>query len=139
MTITPSFPITVYFDGSCSVCAAEIEHYRRQDLNGRLILIDISAPDFKPGVCGISLQAFMYELHVIDQAGVVYRGTEAFWAIWQAFPNSTLYGLLGTIITLPLVKPLARLCYKGFAQMRRFLPKTARDCGNGSCNIGKRG
>ena len=135
----PSFPITVFYDGSCSVCSAEIEHYRRKDHEGRLVLVDISASDFKPEAYGITLQAFMNELHGIDQRGVVYRGIEAFWAIWQAFPASTLYGMLGIMITLPVINPLARLCYKGFARIRRYFPKRSSDCANGTCRIGKCG
>jgi len=137
MPNSPAFPITVFYDGSCSVCAAEIEHYRRKDHAGRLVLIDISAPDFRPEQYGIDRQAFMHELHVIDRKGEVYRGIDSFRAIWQAFPASTLYGMMGTLITLPLINPLARLCYKGFARIRRYLPKRNSDCTNGTCRIGK--
>jgi len=139
MPNAPTFPITVFYDGSCSVCSAEIEHYRRKDHAGRLVLIDISSPDFKPEMYSISRQAFMYELHVIDRKGGVYKGIEAFWAIWQAFPAATLYGMMGTLVTLPVINPLARLCYKGFARIRRYLPKTKADCADGTCRIGKKG
>jgi predicted DCC family thiol-disulfide oxidoreductase YuxK len=135
MPSTPSFPITVFYDGSCSVCAAEIEHYRRMDQAGRLLLIDISAPDFRPELYSIDRQAFMHELHVIDRKGEVYRGIDSFRAIWQAFPASTLYGLLGSIITLPVINPLARLCYRGFARIRRYLPKNSGNCTSSSCGI----
>lgn len=137
MPNSPDFPITVFYDGSCIVCSTEIQHYQRQDHAGRLVLVDISAPDFEPGAYHIDLQAFMYELHVIDRNGSVYKGTEAFWAIWQAFPAFSLYGLMGRIITLPVVNPLARLCYRGFARIRRYLPKRQRECGSGTCSIGK--
>lgn len=139
MQNTPTFPITVFYDGSCSVCSAEIEHYRRKDHEGRLVLIDISAADFRPEPYRIDRQAFMHELHVIDRNGEVYRGIDSFRVIWQAFPASTLYGMLGTLITLPLVNPLARLCYKGFARFRRYLPGRNRDCANNSCGIRGKG
>jgi predicted DCC family thiol-disulfide oxidoreductase YuxK len=139
MPNTPTFPITVFYDGTCTVCAAEIEHYRRKDHEGRLVLINISSPDFKPELYSISLQAFMYELHVIDRKGKVYKGIEAFWAIWQAFPAATLYGTMGTLISLPGINPLARLCYKGFARIRKYLPKTSTECANGACRIGRNG
>ena len=139
MPNTPTFPLTVFYDGSCSVCAAEIEHYRRKDQAGRLALVDICSADFKPELYNISRQAFLYELHVIDRKGKVYKGIDAFWAIWQAFPTATLYGMMGTLITLPVVNPLARLCYKGFARIRGYLPKTKADCTDGTCRIGKNG
>lgn len=133
----PQFPLRVFYDGSCSVCATEIERYGRMDHEGRLLLIDISAPDFDPAPLGISLAEFMYQMHAIDQAGTVYRGVEAFWAIWQAFPASTLLGLMGALITLPGVNAVARLCYKGFAGIRKYLPKRRDACTTGSCRIGK--
>lgn len=137
MPVKPHFPIRVFYDGSCSVCATEIEHYLRQDHNGRLLAVDISARDFDPEPYCISLDAFMYELHVIDTRGVIYRGVEAFWAIWQAFPASTLYGALGILINIPVVNSVARLLYKGFARFRIYLPKRPV-CDSESCRIGRK-
>jgi len=138
MPTKPQFPIEVFYDGSCSVCATEIGHYLRQDHGGKLLAVDISAPDFDPVPHHITLDAFMYELHVIDQRGVTYQGVEAFWAIWQAFPASTTYGILGTVITMPVVNPVARLLYKGFARIRPYLPKR-HTCDSGTCRISKKG
>jgi predicted DCC family thiol-disulfide oxidoreductase YuxK len=133
----PQFPLRIYYDGACSVCARGIERYGRMDKGGRLLLVDISSPDFEPGCQGISLAEFMYQMHAIDQEGTVYKGVEAFWAIWQAFPASTVYGFLGTLITLPVINLVARLCYRAFARIRRYLPKRAETCTTGSCRIGK--
>lgn len=130
----PAFPIRVFYDGSCSICATEIEHYLRLDYGERLLAVDVSSPDFAPEPFHIPLAAFMYELHVIDNTGRTYKGVEAFWAIWQAFPASTLYGLLAAVITIPLITPVARLFYKGFARMRPYLPKR-HTCSSGNCQI----
>lgn len=130
----PDFPLRVYFDGSCSVCATEIEHYLHRDGDGRLVAVDISAADFDPEPLRISRDVFMYELHAIDRSGRVYRGVEAFWAIWQAFPAGTIYGVLGVVITLPLINPVARMFYRWFARIRPFLPKR-HNCRDGSCQL----
>lgn len=132
----PLFPLRIFYDGACSVCAREVERYGEADRDGRLLPVDISDPGFDPAPLGITLDEFMYQMHAIDRSGRIYRGVEAFWAIWQAFPASTLLGLLGLLITLPLVNPLARLCYRGFARIRRYLPKRPSDCAGGSCRIG---
>jgi len=137
MLTTPRFPLHVFYDGSCSVCATEIERYGRKDHAGRLILVDISAPGFDADIFGITLAEFMYQMHAIDQRGRVFRGVEAFWAIWQAFPASTLLGLCGKLIMLPLVNPLARLGYRTFAGIRGYLPKRPNSCSSGSCRIGR--
>jgi predicted DCC family thiol-disulfide oxidoreductase YuxK len=134
----PYFPVRVFYDGSCSVCAAEIEHYLRQDRDGRLVAVDISSPEFHAESFHISLDAFMHEMHVIDNAGNVYRGVEAFRAIWQAFPASPLYAALATMVSFPVINPVAHLLYKGFARIRPYLPKR-RGCDSGTCSIGKNG
>ena len=133
----PEFPVRVFYDGACSVCATEIGHYLRHDPVGKLIAVDISAAGFDPAPYQIPLAEFMYELHVIDQAGRIYCGVEAFWAIWQAFPASSLYGIMGTLATAPVLSRLARLLYKGFARIRQYLPKR-HDCDSGTCSIGKK-
>ena len=135
----PEFPLWVYYDGSCSICATEIEHYLRMDRSGHLRPVDISASDFAPPPLGILLAEFTYQLHAVDQAGRIYRGVEAFWAIWQAFPSSTLYGLLGTLLMLPGFNAVARGGYWGFARIRRYLPKRRHDCTAGSCPTDRRG
>ena len=135
MKVSPVFPLHIFYDGSCSVCAIEVERYGRKDRDGRLILVDISTPEFDAAAFGITLAEFMYQMHVIDQSGRVFRGVEAFWAIWQAFPSSTLLGLCGKLIMLPLINPLARLGYYMFANIRGYLPKRRTECSSGSCRI----
>jgi predicted DCC family thiol-disulfide oxidoreductase YuxK len=137
MITSPAFPLRVFYDGSCSVCASEVERYGRKDRDGRLILVDISASGFDLAPFGITLSEFMYQMHAIDRNNRVFRGVEAFWAIWQAFPTSTLLGLCGKLIMLPLINPLARLCYRMFAGIRVYLPKRSNGCSDGSCRIGR--
>jgi predicted DCC family thiol-disulfide oxidoreductase YuxK len=131
----PEYPLQVFYDGSCVVCATEIEYYLRQDHGGRLVAVDITAPEFDPVPYQITLDSFMYELHAVDCNNVVFRGVEAFRAIWLAFPNSRLYGFLVRLTGLPLLNPTARFLYKCFARIRPYLPKRNR-CHGGSCRIG---
>jgi predicted DCC family thiol-disulfide oxidoreductase YuxK len=97
--------------------------------------IDISAPGFDPQSYGISLEAFMAELHAIDQSGTVYRGVAAFRAIWQAFPEKTAYRVLARLVGLPLVEPLAGRAYRLFARLRPHLPGRKPGCDGGSCRL----
>ncbi len=137
MPNSPAFPLRIFYDGSCIVCATEVERYGRKDHEGRLALVDISASDFDPTPYGIPLDAFMYQIHVIDAADRIYRGIDAFWAIWQAFPASTTYSLLGRLVAFPPLVPLAQFCYRLFACIRGCLPKRRRACTNDTCKIGR--
>jgi predicted DCC family thiol-disulfide oxidoreductase YuxK len=108
------------------------------DHDGRLIVVDISDAAFDPAPYGMTLAELMYQMHVIDRTGTVFRGIEAFWAIWQAFPSSTLLGVCGVMISLPVINQIARIAYRLFARVRRFLPKRRALCATGSCRIDKR-
>jgi predicted DCC family thiol-disulfide oxidoreductase YuxK len=129
----PEFPLQIFYDGACSVCAKEMDIYRRKGHGGRLEFVDISAAQFDAARFGISLDAFMREMHAIDRRGRVYRGVEAFRAIWQAFPGSTGYRVLATLIALPGVNLLARIAYRVFARIRKYLPKKYGNCEDGVC------
>jgi predicted DCC family thiol-disulfide oxidoreductase YuxK len=133
----PRFPLRVFYDGSCIVCATEIEHYVKKDRDEKLVAVDISSPDFNPAPYQISFADFMHQLHAIDKDGLVFKGVDSFWAIWQAFPSSTIYGFMGRIIQLPLVNRLARTGYWLFARVRPYLPKR-HQCDSGTCSIHRR-
>lgn len=137
MTDRPAYPLRIFFDGSCSVCAAEMDIYQRKEHGGRLRFVDISAPEFDPAPYGITLEAFMYEMHAIDRQSRVYRGVDAFRAIWQSFPAASRYGLLGALVALPGLHLLARAGYWCFARLRKYLPKTRTACRDGVCGLGR--
>lgn len=129
----PEFPLTVFYDGSCQVCSTEIFVYMRKDHGGRLEFVDISDPGFNPDAFGISLDDFMAMMHAIDQRSTVYRGVDAFWVIWQAFPGVPWFRFLAALIDFPLVSPIACLAYRIFARLRKYLPKR-----KAVCRIGRR-
>ena len=131
----PAFPLKVFYDGACIVCSTEMQVYRRKNHEGRLVFIDISVPEFDPAPYGISREEFMAQMHAIDREGTVFRAVDAFRAIWQAFPASTFYGALGTIIALPGITTLARMGYRLFARYRKYLPRRRRECDTGTCTI----
>lgn len=137
MARAPVFPVTIFYDGSCLVCATEMRHYRRKSPAGRLLFVDISDPGFHPERFGRSLQEFMTQMHVIDATGEVYRGIEAFPVIWQALPDFR-YRLLARLIDFPGVHSLARLGYALFARFRHYLPRRAAACDSDSCHWRRR-
>lgn len=138
MSSIPEFPLRILYDGACPICSREVEHYRRLDHAARLVPVDISAPGFDPGPYGIPLQVLMSDLHAIDRCGEIYRGVEAFLAIWRAFPERMTCRLLAAAVSLPALKLVARSVYRGFARIRPRLPGRKGGCAAGVCRIGKR-
>ncbi len=133
MAARPEFPIKVFYDGSCYVCATKKYKYMGKDQGGRLEFVDITDPVFDPAEHGLSLADFMYQMHAIDRRGRVYRGVEALRAIWQAFPDSLWYGFLGGLVAIPGVNLIARAAYRAFAGTRKYLPKRS----GATCRIGR--
>ena len=77
---------TVYFDGSCPLCQAEIGYYRRQDKIGAFRFIDVSeAGAVTPE--GVTQQRAMTRFHVRVSDGRVLSGAAAFAEIWTRLPG----------------------------------------------------
>ncbi len=108
----PEFPLTVFYDGSCHVCSTEMFVYMRKDHGGRLEFVDISDPGFNPHDYSSSLDDFMAQMHAIDRSGTVFRGVDAFQAIWRAFPGVPWFRFLAALTGFPLIRQLACLAYR---------------------------
>ena len=77
---------TVYFDGSCPLCRAEIGYYQRKDQDRTLCFVDISesgavSPD------GITQERAMKRFHVRASDGRVLSGAAAFVEVWTRLPR----------------------------------------------------
>jgi predicted DCC family thiol-disulfide oxidoreductase YuxK len=77
---------TVYFDGSCPLCRAEIGHYRRQDEAGALCFVDVSEPSAViPN--DLTQQQAMSRFHVRTGDGALLSGAAAFVEVWARLPS----------------------------------------------------
>lgn len=137
MASYPTYPLTVFYDGSCPVCSREIGRYRREKHEGRLRFVDITASDFDPSVYGRSREQFLEQLHVRDADGRFFVGVDAFPPIWRALPGSA-YRVLAGLVSIPGIHLLATLGYRLFARIRPRLPGRGNRCREDSCHVGHR-
>jgi len=77
---------TVYFDGSCPLCQAEIRYYRRKDQGGAFCFVDISETGAVTPE-GITQQRAMKRFHVRASDGRVLSGAAAFVEVWTHLPK----------------------------------------------------
>lgn len=77
---------TVFFDGSCRLCRAEIGYYHRQDQAGALCFVDVSDPGAVTPE-GITQRRAMDRFHVRASDGSVLSGAAAFVEVWTRLPN----------------------------------------------------
>lgn len=83
----PSYPLTIYYDASCPLCAAEMHAIRDHDGERRLKLVDCSARDFRDDDVdaeGIAIAELMQRIHARDAAGRWYRGVDVFVLAYRA-------------------------------------------------------
>jgi len=128
--------LEVFYDGACSVCRREMEHYRQRDSQGRLHLVDIAAAGFDASAYGIEQAEFMARLHVRDAKGAFHTGVDAFARIWETVPGPG-WSLLARLVQLPGVHAVAGVGYALFARYRVYLPKTA-ECDDDHCRLHRR-
>ncbi len=135
LAMTTAFPLEIFYDGSCVVCSTEIEVYRKQNPQDRLLFIDISSEAFSACAYGKEQADFMAQMHVRDSTGKFFAGVDAFTLIWQAYPAGSVYRLFSRLVGLPGLNFLTRCGYVLFARYRHLLPKRKPDCTSGSCNL----
>lgn len=130
-----AFPLEIFYDGSCPVCAREMAAYRRKNPQDRLVFIDIASDDFSASDYGKTQKELMKKMHVRDADGHFTTGVDAFMTIWQAFPSGSIWRLCSALVGLPGVHLLARMSYAVFARNRHLLPKRRGDCADGRCDL----
>lgn len=81
---------TVYFDGSCPLCRAEIGYYRRRDTADTLCFVDVSEPDAVLHD-GLTQRQAMRRFHVRTGDGQLLSGAAAFVAMSE-FPRGVGLG-----------------------------------------------
>jgi len=114
---------TVYFDGSCPLCRAEIGHYRRCDQTDALRFVDVSdANSLLPA--GLTQRRAMERFHVRNEAGELVSGAAAFVEVWARLPR---WRWAARAASFPLVLALLELGYRLFLPAR---PSLARIFGN---------
>ncbi len=77
---------TIYYDGSCPLCATEIRHYRDQDSEQALAFVDVS----QTGVLllpDLNRQQAMARFHVMARDGRLLDGARAFAEVWASLPK----------------------------------------------------
>jgi len=67
----------VLFDGACGACREASEQMSRFDNSGSLELLDLHSPSVRERFPSLKLDDLLQELHVVDDAGRVYRGARA--------------------------------------------------------------
>lgn len=113
------FPLTVFYDAECPVCALEMESLRRRDRCDRLRLVDMSAAGFDARTYGLAHDDLDAVIHALRPDGTVLRGMEV---LRSAYAAAGL-GWLLQATRWPLLKPAFDAVYRAFARRRHAISR----------------
>jgi len=111
--------LSVWYDGDCPICAAEIGLMRRLDRDCSIEFVDLSVP----GSCPTDREARLARLHAQVRGGPMVAGAAAFVAMWRVLPG--LRPLAGLASRPPVLWLLER-AYLLFLKLRPALQVMVR-------------
>lgn len=104
--------LTVWFDGACPLCTAEISLMRRLDAKGAIDFVDVASPD---AACPLDRTDLLARFHAQETGGPIVSGAAAFAAMWRAIP---LLRPFGVIAQFPPALWLLERAYRLFLRAR---------------------
>lgn len=108
------WPLTLYFDGTCPLCAREIIILRRHAAENRLLCVDINNADFDANALGFTFEQMQASLHASFADGHWVKGLDATLWSWRAAG----LGFWATPLTWPAIRPLLAVGYRLFCRLR---------------------
>ena len=76
----------VLYDGSCPLCALEINQYRKIIPDSPIHWVDVSSPEFTAPL-GQTKESLMQRFHVVQPDGELISGAAAFVSVWEKLPK----------------------------------------------------
>jgi predicted DCC family thiol-disulfide oxidoreductase YuxK len=119
----------IFFDGACPLCRREIDWIRGRDRQQRLLLTDISAPQFDPQSVGKTYQQLMARIHGRLPSGEMVEGVDVFRRMYQAVGFKTVVRMS----RWPVVKQILEASYIVFAKLRKKRNKL--ECTDQTCSL----
>jgi predicted DCC family thiol-disulfide oxidoreductase YuxK len=113
------YPLKVFYDASCPVCALEMDKLGARDTAGRLVLVDMSAPDFDARCHGFDAADLDAAIHAVRPDGSVVRGMAV---LRLAYAAAGLGWLLRPSGFGPL-RPAFDAAYRVFARHRKSISR----------------
>ena len=110
---------TVFFDGACPLCRAEIGYYRRNDQEGAICFVDVSETGAATPE-GITQQRAMERFHVRTRDGRVLSGAAAFVEVWTHLPK---WRWAARAASLPGALAALEMGYRMFLPVRPFISR----------------
>ena len=105
--------LTIFYDGTCPICAREMRALKQYDKANRIILVDIFHPDFEH-YPQIDAQKAATVLHALDEYDRLWLGLDVTYQAWKLVGKGWMYAPL----RWPVIRIFADMFYNIFAKHR---------------------
>jgi predicted DCC family thiol-disulfide oxidoreductase YuxK len=122
---SPSRPVLIY-DGGCPFCRKQVDRLLRWARPGAIETLSLLDPELPERFPGLSHEALLEAMHLVDTHGRVFVGAEA--AV-RSLASRPVLGRLALVYYVPGVRLLADTVYRWIARRRR----RDEDCPEGTC------
>lgn len=108
-------PLTVLFDGFCSMCARELKHLQTRKQIGKVIYYTITTKEqLSKDFPQISFREAMREIHAFEATGHILRGPPVFFELYARVDLP----LVALLVKAPGLTPLVFISYRLWAKFR---------------------
>ena len=115
--------LTVFYDGACPLCRAEIGVYQNCQGVDRVAFIDVAEAAVGDVAPGLDRRALLSRFHVKHADGRLVSGAAGFAALWSVLPG---WQWLGRLMRIPGMLVIAEYTYRGFLLVRPGIQWIAR-------------
>ena len=107
--------VTIFYDGGCPMCDAEITLYKKMDTSQCMHFIDITDPsaDMPPD---LDKKTALSRFHVLTRDKRLLSGVLAFSEVWKQFPR---WRWAGSVASQPVIREILEVGYKVFLKYFR--------------------
>ena len=129
--------LKVVYDGECNLClatAAKLQAIRTESRLEWIALQSLASGETPawPAIAGIPPDRLAAQLHVTDEAGRLYGGSDAIMRLLRDVPSLKWLGVIGS---RPGFRPLTAWVYRLIARYRYRLFGRKDACANGVCAL----
>lgn len=115
--MNPLEKLTLFYDGACPLCQAEILFLSRRNQAGLLDFVDINSARFDSGSIGISCEQALAAMYGQYANGALIQGVAVF---PEAYRRANL-PFLAWMFSRKLLQPILQVGYRFFAKNRHAI------------------
>ena len=111
--------LTMYYDGLCPLCQAEILFLSRRNAAGLLSFVDVNSSHYSADAVGVSCQQALDSMYAQYDDGELINGVDVFCAAYERANLPTLAWLFSQ----PSLRPMLSWGYRFFAKNRHLISR----------------